>query len=85
MTFIEFKKALLDLDMSIPKFANLIKVSEKNIQGYKKKGSVPNTIAVIVTLMVELHKNRLDYKGLIEQLQLQIKTKTKSDAKKEKK
>jgi len=37
MEFIEFKKLLLDADITLPKFANLIKVSEKNIQSYKKK------------------------------------------------
>ena len=47
MTFIDFKKLLLDADMTLPKFAKLIKVSDKNIQSYKKKEKVPNTIAVI--------------------------------------
>lgn len=37
MTFIEFKKQLLDAEISLPKFSKLIKVSEKNIQAYKKK------------------------------------------------
>ena len=33
MTFIDFKKTLLDAEISLPKFSKLIKVSEKNIQG----------------------------------------------------
>ena len=37
MTFIDFKKLLLDAELTIPKFTALIKVSEKNIQAYKKK------------------------------------------------
>lgn len=37
MTFVEFKKLLLDAEISLPKFAQLIKVSEKNIQACKKK------------------------------------------------
>lgn len=37
MTFIEFKKRLLDAEITLPKFSKLIKVSEKNIQSYKKK------------------------------------------------
>ncbi len=41
MTFIEFKKLLLDAEISLPKFSKLIKVSEKNLQSYKKKGEVP--------------------------------------------
>ena len=37
MTFIKFKKRLLDAEITLPKFSKLIKVSEKNIQSYKKR------------------------------------------------
>jgi len=85
MTFIEFKKGLLDIEMSLPKFCNLIKVSDKNIQSYKKKGEVPNAIAVVVTCFVELHKNDIDFKTLVENLDLQKKTKKGGFATKSKK
>jgi hypothetical protein len=75
MTFIEFKKALLDAEISLPKFSKLIKVSEKNVQAYKKKGQVPNTIAVIITLIVSLHYSKKDYKSIIKNLNLKAKTK----------
>lgn len=75
MTFIEFKKRLLDIDMSIPKFCELIKVSDKNIRSYKKKGEVPNAIAVVITCFAEMHENNIDFKSLIEQLDLKKKTK----------
>lgn len=75
MTFIEFKKHLLDAEITLPKFSKLIKVSEKNIQSYKKKGEVPNPIAVIVVCFVEMKKSGLDYKEIIEKLELTAKTK----------
>jgi len=75
MTFIEFKKQLLDAEISLPKFSKLIKVSEKNIQSYKKKGEVPNTIAVIITCFVNMHKKGLDYRFLVDELKLEAKTK----------
>ncbi|MDX1351804.1 MAG: hypothetical protein R3254_02255 [Thiomicrorhabdus sp.] len=75
MTFIEFKKHLLDAEITLPKFSKLIKVSEKNIQSYKKKGEVPNPIAVIVVCFVEMKKAGLDYKEIVENLQLTAKTK----------
>lgn len=75
MTFIEFKKQLLDAEISLPKFSKLIKVSEKNIQAYKKKKEVPNTIAVIATCFASMHKSGVDYKTLIESLGLEAKTK----------
>jgi len=75
MTFIEFKKLLLDAEISLPKFSKLIKVSEKNIQSYKKKGEVPNTIAVIATSFVAMHQLGIDYRTIIEALELKAKTK----------
>ena len=75
MTFIEFKKLLLDAEISLPKFSKLIKVSEKNIQSYKKKGEVPNTIATIAMCFSQMHQNGLDYRSVIESLELKAKTK----------
>ncbi|MEA3467447.1 MAG: hypothetical protein U9R57_04395 [Thermodesulfobacteriota bacterium] len=75
MTFIEFKKHLLDIEMSLPKFCNLIKVSDKNIQSYKKKGQVPNAIAAVAACFMILHKNGIDFRGPIEELELKKKTK----------
>ncbi|HEY9018651.1 hypothetical protein [Thiomicrospira sp.] len=75
MTFIEFKKHLLDADISLPKFSKLIKVSEKNLQSYKKKDSVPNPIAVIVVCFVEMKKAGLDYKSIVNGLELKAKEK----------
>lgn len=75
MTFIEFKKLLLDAEITLPKFSKLIKVSEKNLQSYKKKGEVPNTIAVIATCFARLHEEGYDYRGMIEALELKAKTK----------
>ncbi len=75
MEFIEFKKKLLDAEISLPKFSRLIQVSDKNIQSYKKKGEVPNTIAVIATCFAALHAEGKDYRQLIEVLHLKAKTK----------
>ena len=35
MTFLDFKKLLLDDELTIPKFTELIKVSEKKKKAYK--------------------------------------------------
>jgi len=75
MTFIEFKKLLLDAEITLPKFSKLIKVSEKNLQAYRKKGVVPNTIAVIATCFAQLHATGQDYRTLINSLELEAKTK----------
>ena len=76
MTFIEFKKMLLDAEITLPKFCRLIKVSDKNIQSYKKKGTVPNTIAVIATCFAEMQRKQIDYRYVIEALNLKKQTKS---------
>ncbi|MDZ7820002.1 MAG: hypothetical protein U5K55_15960 [Aliarcobacter sp.] len=75
MTFIDFKKLLLDAELTIPKFTELIKVSEKNIQAYKKKKHVPNTIAVIATCFAQMNQESMDFKTLINDLELEKKEK----------
>jgi len=75
MTFIEFKKLLLDAEISLPKFSSLIKVSDKNLQSYKKKDEVPNAIAAVVCCFAEMHKHGMDYRELIKDLELKAKVK----------
>ncbi|MFK2824006.1 hypothetical protein [Arcobacter sp. YIC-80] len=75
MTFIEFKKLLLDAELTIPKFTALIKVSEKNIQAYKKKKEVPNAIATIAACFAKMNQEGIDYKTLINDLELKKKEK----------
>ena len=88
MTFIEFKKLLLDAELTIPKFTALIKVSEKNIQSYKKKEEVPNAIAAVAACFAKMNQEGMDFKTLINDLELQKKEKKGagfSSKKKEKK
>lgn len=75
MTFIDFKKLLLDAEITLPKLSKLIKVSEKNLQAYKKKGEVPNTIAVIAACFAQMNKHDIDYHSIINSLELKAKTK----------
>ena len=84
MTFIDFKKLLLDSELSIPKFTEIIKVSEKNIQAYKKKKQVPNTIAVIATCFAKMNKESIDFRSLINNLELEKKEKKGSGFSKKK-
>ncbi len=78
MTFIDFKKLLLDAEITLPKFAQLIKVSDKNIQSYKQKGEVPNTLAVIAKSFAIMRLADIDYHTEIKDLNLTKKTKLNS-------
>jgi len=75
MTFIELKKLLLDAEISLPKFCKLIKISEKNLQTYKNKSSVPNAIAVVAVCFAKLNADGEDYRMLVDSLNLKLKTK----------
>jgi len=84
LTFIDFKKLLLDAELTIPKFTALIKVSEKNIQAYKKKKEVPNAIASIAACFAHMNKMGIDYRTLINDLELVKKEKKGAGFSKEK-
>lgn len=75
MTFVEFKKLLLDADITLPKFAKLIQVSDKNIQSYKNKDAVPNAIAALAKSFAIMNQKEIDYKSHIKELNLQTKKK----------
>lgn len=75
MTFIDFKKLLLDADLTVPKFAKLIKVNDKNLQSYKQKGEVPNAIAVIAKSFSIMAQKDIAYKDHIKSLNLKNKKK----------
>lgn len=85
MTFIDFKKLLLDSEITLPKFAELIKVNEKNIQAYKKKGEVPNAIAVIAQCFATMHQEGLDFREIVKDLDLSKKEKKGAGFSKKKK
>ncbi len=85
MTFIDFKKLLLDAEITLPKFCALIKISDKNLQSYKKKDAVPNAVAVTAACFARLHKEGIDYRRLANELELKKKTKKGGFSKKKKK
>jgi len=84
MRFIEFKKLLLDAEISLPKFCKLTKISEKNLQTYKNKENIPNTIATTAACFAKLHALGIDYRSLIVELNLDLKTKKGGGFKKNK-
>lgn len=78
MNYIELKKLLLDAEITLPKFADLIKVNESNLRSYKKKDTIPNPIAVSAKCIALLHSKNIDYKSHIKELKLDIKKNKKN-------
>jgi len=75
MTFKEFKKRLIDANITLPKFAKLIRVSEKNLQSYKQKNEIPNPIAVVVECFAAMEERGIDYRQIVDNLSLEKKSK----------
>jgi hypothetical protein len=75
MTFTDFKKKLIDSGLTLPKFAKIIKVSEKNLQSYKKKEKIPNYISVIVECFVIMKEENIDFEERISTLNLKKRIK----------
>jgi hypothetical protein len=83
MTFIELKKLLLDAEITLPKFANLLKVSDKNIQSYKNKDEVPNTLAAIAKCIAVMHQKDIDFRSHLKELNLKKRSKSGGFSKKD--
>ena len=84
MTFIDFKKLLLDVELTISKFTKIIKVSEKNIKAYKKKKEVPNAIATTAACFAKMNKEGIDFRIIVSDLELKQKEKKGSGFSKKK-
>lgn len=73
MTYIEFKKILVELDISSATFSEIVKISYKNVLAFKKKEEVPNVIAALALSFLEMQKKGIDYKLFVDSLDLEYK------------
>lgn len=73
MTYIEFKKILIDLDISSAAFSDIVKISYKNVLAFKKKEEVPNVIAALAVSFLEMKNKGIDYKEFMDSLDFDYK------------
>jgi len=66
MTYKEFQIALLELDLNIKDFAQILGMNPNSITNYKLKGFIPLQLAILINLMQELNRNNLDYLEIIK-------------------
>lgn len=66
MTYKEFQIALIELNLNIKDFAQILGMNPNSITNHKLKGFIPLQLAILVNLMQELHKNNLDYLDVID-------------------
>lgn len=73
MTYKEFQSELERADLSVRAFAELISMRPNSISNYAKKDELPSHLAVIVTLVAELAERAVDFRSIIERLELSTK------------
>lgn len=66
MEYKEFKRQLGKSNLTIGRFAELIKLNPNSVTNYSKQGRVPSNLAVIATLMGEMADNQLDFQKPLE-------------------
>jgi len=67
MTYKEFQIALLELDLNIKDFAQILGMNPNSITNYKLKGYMPLQLSIIINLMLEMKKNDINYEDIINE------------------
>lgn len=78
MDYKELKRHIGKAGMSTKEFASLIKVQPSSITNYAQKGEVPRCMAIVAALMGEMADNRLDFKKIVAELDVQSQPKKPS-------
>ena len=70
MTYEDFHAKLHRADSSVRTFAELIGMRTNSISNYFNKGEVPTHLAIIDTLMAELSDRAIDFRSVVESLDI---------------
>ena len=70
MTYDEFQSELERADLSVRSFAELIGMRPNSISNYAMAGEVPSHLAIIVTLVAELADRAINYRVLVDRLEV---------------
>ncbi|GGA67178.1 DNA-binding protein [Neiella marina] len=73
MTYEEFQRQLGKAGVTMRMFAELVKMNHVSLSNYSKKGTVPTHIAIIAALMGEMAEHGLDYRNVLENLDISRK------------
>jgi len=70
MDYTEFKRQLGKASLNTKSFAELVGMKQSSITNYKKKGEVPNHLAIIAFLMAEMAENKIDFQSKLKKLDM---------------
>ncbi|MBK5073620.1 XRE family transcriptional regulator [Budviciaceae bacterium CWB-B4] len=70
MDYEEFKRQLGKAGLTGREFADLLQLNRNSISNLAQKDQVPNHYAVIATLMGEMAEHKIDFRPILERLEL---------------
>lgn len=70
MTYMEFQRHIGKAGLTVRGFADLIKMNRVSLSNCSKKGEVPSHLAVIAALMGEMADKGLDFRAILERIDI---------------
>jgi len=71
MNYDEFKRQLGKAAVTASEFGRLVKLNPNSVTNYSVRGTVPNNLAVIAVLMGEMAENKVDFRRVLQETELQ--------------
>ncbi|MFB5708324.1 XRE family transcriptional regulator [Acinetobacter radioresistens] len=73
MNYIEFRRQLGKAGLTTGEFAELVKMSSNAVTNCSKKGVVPSHLAIIAALMAVMADNKLDFRAVFNEIEIEPK------------
>ncbi|MCK7598214.1 XRE family transcriptional regulator [Microbulbifer sp. CAU 1566] len=73
MTYKEFTRQLGKAGLSVTEFSELVGMNRNSISNYAQRPDVPSHLAIIATLMGEMAEKEIDFRGVIEGIDVKPK------------
>ena len=73
MTYEEFRRQLGKAGLTLKQFASLVKLNCNSVANYAAHGEVPAHWAIVVVLMGEMAERKIDFKSLLEAIDISPK------------
>lgn len=73
MTYEEFRRQLGKAGLTSKQFAGLVKLNRNSLANYATQGEVPAHWAIVAVLMGEMAERKIDFKGVLETIDISPK------------
>jgi hypothetical protein len=70
MEYEEFERQVNKAGLTVSEFADMVKMRRNSITNYSARGGVPTHWAVVAVLIGEMKENSLDFKELIDNIEI---------------